>query len=142
MLFIDEIFKNCLRQKAGPSIRFKTRSRIFQALVRWAFETLKKNQKLDQEFENFVQTEWLKSLTTCFCFTRPMVSQSTKVKKMRILCFLDGVFFGPYFSAFGLNTERYEVSLRIPSECGKIRTTKNFVFGHFSHSDYFVHHAF
>ena len=28
----------------------------------------------------------------------------------------------PYFPAFGLNTERYGVSLRIQSECGKIRT--------------------
>ena len=29
---------------------------------------------------------------------------------------------GPYFPAFGLNTERYGVSLRIQSECEKIRT--------------------
>ena len=33
-------------------------------------------------------------------------------------------FTGPYFSAFGLNTERYGVSIRIQSECGKIRTRK------------------
>ena len=33
-------------------------------------------------------------------------------------------FSGPYFPAFGLNTERYEVSLRIQPECGKIRTRK------------------
>ena len=31
-------------------------------------------------------------------------------------------FSGPYFPAFGLNTERYSVSLRIQFECGKIRT--------------------
>ena len=31
-----------------------------------------------------------------------------------------GVFAGPYFPAFGLNTERYAVSLRIQSKCGKI----------------------
>ena len=30
----------------------------------------------------------------------------------------------PYFPAFGLNMERYWVSLRIQSECGKIRTKK------------------
>ena len=30
--------------------------------------------------------------------------------------------------------ERYEVSLRIQSECGKIRTRNNSVFGHFSRS--------
>ena len=32
-------------------------------------------------------------------------------------------YSGSHFHAFGLNTERYEVSLRIQSECGKIRTT-------------------
>ena len=32
-----------------------------------------------------------------------------------------GVFSGPYFPAFGLNTKIY-VSLRIQSECGEIRT--------------------
>ena len=37
--------------------------------------------------------------------------------------------------AFGLNTERYEVSLHIQSECGKIRTWKNSVVGHFSRSE-------
>ena len=30
-----------------------------------------------------------------------------------------GVISGPYFPAFGLNTERYEVSLHIQSECRK-----------------------
>ena len=30
-----------------------------------------------------------------------------------------GVFSGPYFPTFGMNTERYEVSLRIHSECEK-----------------------
>ena len=34
------------------------------------------------------------------------------------------IFSGPYFTAFGLNTDRYYVSLRIHSECGKIRTRK------------------
>ena len=44
-------------------------------------------------------------------------------------------FSGPYFPAFGLNTERYSLSLHIQSECGKIRTTKNSIFGRFSRSD-------
>ena len=30
-------------------------------------------------------------------------------------------YSGTYFPTFGLNMERYEVSLRIQSECGKIR---------------------
>ena len=41
------------------------------------------------------------------------------------------VISGPYFPAFRLNTERYEVSIRIQSECRKIRTRNNSVFGHF-----------
>ena len=43
-------------------------------------------------------------------------------------------FSGPYFPVFGLNTERYGVSLRIQSEYGKIQTRKNSVCGHFSRS--------
>ena len=35
-----------------------------------------------------------------------------------------GSFSGPYFPAFGMNTERYSVSLRIQYDCGKIRTRK------------------
>ena len=35
-----------------------------------------------------------------------------------------GVLSGPYFPAFGLNTERYSVALRFQSECGKIRSRK------------------
>ena len=33
-------------------------------------------------------------------------------------------FSGPYFPAFGLNRERYGISLRIQTECGKIRNSK------------------
>ena len=33
-------------------------------------------------------------------------------------------FSGPYFPTFALNTEKYRVSLRIKSKCGKIRTRK------------------
>ena len=49
-----------------------------------------------------------------------------------------GVFSGPCFPAFGLNKERYSVSLRIRSECRKIRIRKNSVFGHFSLSAKFT----
>ena len=40
----------------------------------------------------------------------------------------------PYFPVFGLNTEIYEVNLRIQSKYRKIRTRNNYVFGHFSRS--------
>ena len=34
-------------------------------------------------------------------------------------------YFGPHFPAFGLNPERYGISLRIQSECGEMRTKIN-----------------
>ena len=45
-----------------------------------------------------------------------------------------GVFSGPYFPAFTLNTKRCFISLRIQSKCRKTGTRKNSVFGHISHS--------
>ena len=50
------------------------------------------------------------------------------------------VFSGPYFLAFGLITERYGVSLRIQSECWKIRTRINCVSGYFSRSERYSSH--
>ena len=48
-----------------------------------------------------------------------------------------GVVCGPYFPIFGLDTEICRVNLRIQSECRKIQTRNNSVFGHFSRSDIF-----
>ena len=53
-----------------------------------------------------------------------------------------GVFSGPYFSVFGLNTEIYRVNLRIQFKYRKIRTRKNSVFGHFSCGDYLRRYHF
>ena len=55
LLFINQIFKNFLRQKAWPSIWFKKCGRGFHTHVRWTFEALWKHQKLDREFEKFGQ---------------------------------------------------------------------------------------
>ena len=49
------------------------------------------------------------------------VKKKTKKKKQSVCI---GSFSGPYFRAFGLNTERYRVSLRIQSKCEKIKTRK------------------
>ena len=46
-----------------------------------------------------------------------------------------GVFSGPYFPAFGLDMERYGVSVHVQAKCGQIRTRKNSVFEHFSRSE-------
>ena len=48
----------------------------------------------------------------------------------------NGIFSGPHFPIFGLNTEIYGVNLRIQSEYKKIiRTGKNSVFEYFSRSE-------
>ena len=46
-----------------------------------------------------------------------------------------GVFSGPYFPVFGLNTE-------IQSEYREIQTRKSSIFGHFSRSDNFSNTEF
>ena len=48
-----------------------------------------------------------------------------------------GVFSGPYFPVFRLNTEIYSVNVRIRFEYRKIRTRKNSEFGHFLRSVHF-----
>ena len=45
-------------------------------------------------------------------------------------------YSGPYFPAFGLSTERYGVSVRIESKCGKMRS--RIIYGHFSRSENFI----
>ena len=61
-----------------------------------------------------------------------MVSNSTFYTARKVSKY--GVFSGPYFPEFELNTERYSVSLHTQSVCGKIQTRKNSVFEHFSGS--------
>ena len=51
----EQIFENSFREKARPSICFKTPARVFQTLVHWGLESLRENQKLDWEFEKFGQ---------------------------------------------------------------------------------------
>ena len=54
-----------------------------------------------------------------------------------------GVFSGPHFPAFGLNTERYGISLRIHCEWGKILTRKNTrIWILFTHWMYFMLECF
>ena len=64
-------------------------------------------------------------LLSCYCFQiiltlfHEMLNHRHCIQNARM-----PNFSGPYFSAFGLNTERYGVFLHIQSKCGKIRTRK------------------
>ena len=72
-------------------------------------------------------------------FTVKLCCSQKSFKATAVTIYYVKSFSGPYFPAFGLNTERYSVSLRNQSECGKIRTRntcqKNFEYGHFLRSD-------
>ena len=87
-------------------------------------------QKLS--FWNLLTETWFHGRKLKICDCTPNASCPISITAWKV--FEYGVFSGPYFPAFGLNTEKYEVSLRIQSECGKARTRKNSAFGHFSRS--------
>ena len=59
----------------------------------------------------------LDHVTNLFDEGKVIIPDAHCVKSVRIRS-----YYGPHFSAFGLNTERYSTPLRIQSECGKIRT--------------------
>ena len=72
---------------------------------------------LSVEDEAFTQFAVLnKEVSPAKCLTSEL-SHCHCVKNVRIRS-----YSGPYFPVFGLNTERYGVSLRIQSKCGKMRT--------------------
>ena len=56
-----------------------------------------------------------------FVLSSQTFNQTTALRKRNPYSKLFWCAFFPDFLAFGLNTERYRVSLRIRSECGKIR---------------------
>ena len=61
---------------------------------------------------------WVIIFFSKFCFCQSLDIMHC-MKSVRIRS-----FSGPYFPAFGLNTDRYSVSLRIQSECRKMRSKK------------------
>ena len=77
------------------------------------FDELRRMKR--EELENLIITSISVNLRAINFF----VSNYNCVKSVRIRS-----FSGPYFPAFGLNTGRYVVSLRIQSKCRKIRTRK------------------
>ena len=98
----------------------------------WVFFTLFKLYKWYQIAQRITYMHLLFLRRTFHTNYKLNIQTARKVSKY-------GGFSGPYFLALGLNMERYEVSLCIQSECGKIRTRKHSVFGHLSHNGYFYY---
>ena len=59
----------------------------------------------------------------------------TVLKRISVKRSKYGVFSGPYFPIFALNTEIYLVNLYIQFLSGKMRTRKSSVLGYFSHGE-------
>ena len=76
-----------------------------------------RNRPIDLLRNNSLHLERVKEACTSVNVLAPF-STASKVSKY-------GVFSGPYFPVFGLNTEIYSVNLRIQSEYPKIRIRKN-----------------
>ena len=78
--------------------------------------------------KNWFQSEKLKDSITDKCFGKYSSFMGYYILRnilqnihcVKSVCILS--YSGPYFPTFWLNTERYSVSLRVQSECGKIRT--------------------
>ena len=70
-------------------------------------------------------TKMVGSVTIKICLYINLSSHNSFVDITAWEVFKYGVFSGPYFPAFGQNTDRYGVSLRIQSECGKMWNWKN-----------------
>ena len=82
-----------------------------------------------KNFINFIQKNFMeKSVVKLYKYPSAVRGTAWKVSKY-------GVFSGPYFPVFGLNTEIYSVNLLDQSEHRKVRTRKNSVFGHFLRSE-------
>ena len=75
----------------------------------------------------------LKTTYMSFCNILKWIYRIVTYTALKV--FKYGVFSSPYFPGFGLNKERYPVSLRIQSKCRKIQTRKNSVFAHFLRTD-------
>ena len=76
-----------------------------------------RNQSIDLLRNNGLHLERVKGACTS---VNVLAHFSTASKESKY-----GVFSGPYFPVFGLNTEIYSVNLRIQSEYPKIRIRKN-----------------
>ena len=113
---------------------------LFHISSQTVFEMIKFGWQFKQKLKNYPDSNFLKSkwrrlvtllaslteMATNFLYKGFLEDSNTAWKVSKY-----GDFSGPYFPAFGLNTERYGVSLRIQSEYGKIWTRKTPYFDNF-----------
>ena len=94
---------NTLFAKVDLVFKDKTADEAYSTYSNFIYFNKKDNMSMNDyilEFEYLYRKHWVKSV----CIPS---------------------YSGPYFPTFGLNTERYTLSLRIQSKCGKIWTRIN-----------------
>ena len=90
----------------------------------WNFSKYK-NRKISLHIKNLLRKTALKEKVSRKNYKAARCSNQSELKAISAWKVSKyGVFPGLYFPAFGLNTERYFVSLRIQLECEKIRSEK------------------
>ena len=118
------------------------KTRVFHAMRRIVLKfqkTIEKKKRFTMNLQyaigiiQFFKTFWLVTLSnkneprifperlSCVQFTSWVQGGGGEREALRKKCPFPS-YSGSYLPAFGLSTERYGVSLRIQSECGKIRT--------------------
>ena len=78
---------------------------------------IKMNMRVSKKYNLFIFSQQCYCYVLIFHILDGGTTSYHCVKSLRIRS-----FSGPHFPGFGLNTERYFVSLRIPSQCEKMRT--------------------
>ena len=112
---------NIVRFETMSNLRYKTPKEIPVLLNNgsncdYHFILRKTAEEFKRQFECFRENS-----EKCITFSVPLQKENENrcVKRVRIWR-----SSGPYFPAFGLNTERNDVSVRIQSECRKTWTKK------------------
>ena len=77
--------------------------------------TLKSNHPVPKSLKLVRGYLYIRNIEKCWNHAQSSPTHCIKIVRIRS-------YSGPYFLAFGLNTERYSVSLCIQSKCDKIRT--------------------
>ena len=115
------MMRNIVRFETMSNLRYKTPKEIPVLLNNgsncdYHFILRKTAEEFKRQFKCFRENS-----EKCITFSVPLQKENENrcVKRVRIWR-----SSGPYFPAFGLNTERNDVSVRIQSECRKTWTKK------------------
>ena len=107
MIIKSNNFKNIENLCRDVNFCFKRKTIIYLSIISLEFQL--------QLSYGIIIIKYSSTHQFCACYFK--IKRQHSVKGVRIRS-----YSGPYFPVFGVNTERYSVSLLIQSECGKTQT--------------------